>query len=165
MCGLISVGWLTLLERLVLGGSQVRIGASKVGLLGILQPLLDGIKLVTKQLILSIGSSKISLLGPGAVTFIISVILLLIVPRNSWYTGSSSFGLLLLLRVSRLPLLISGLVVGSQYAYLGSMRVVVLALSYEVVIFPLLVSFLHITSSVGLVSLFISTGCLVSGVV
>lgn len=58
-------------------------GARKVRIMGILQPLLDGIKLVTKQLILPIGSGKLSLLLPGALTLIAAITLLFSVPRNA----------------------------------------------------------------------------------
>lgn len=164
VCGLIRVGWLTLLERLVLGGSQIRIGARKVRIIGILQPLLDGIKLVTKQLILPIGSGKLSLLLPGALTLIAAITLLFSVPRNAWFSGFSSFGLLLLLRISRLPLLIRGLLTNRQYAYLGRLRVIVLTLRYEVVIFPLLVAIFHTHSYIRLGSMFVTTRLMVCGI-
>lgn len=130
--------------------------------MGILQPLLDGIKLVTKQLVLPVGSGKLSLLLPGALTLIAAITLLFRVPRNSWFSGFSSFGLLILLRVSRLPLLVRGLLVGSQYAYLGRLRVMVLTLSYEVIMFPLLVAIFHSFSSIRLTSMCITTRLITS---
>lgn len=46
---LINVAFVTLLERKVLGLSQLRLGPNKVSVLGILQPFRDAIKLLTKQ--------------------------------------------------------------------------------------------------------------------
>lgn len=40
---------LTLLERKLLGALQRRLGPDTVGVLGLLQPIADAIKLVTKQ--------------------------------------------------------------------------------------------------------------------
>ena len=48
---LIAVAYLTLLERKILGYSQLRKGPNVVGLYGILQPLADGVKLFSKEMI------------------------------------------------------------------------------------------------------------------
>ncbi len=49
---LVSIAYLTLLERKVLGSLQLRKGPDVVGLYGVLQPLVDGLKLFSKELVL-----------------------------------------------------------------------------------------------------------------
>ena len=46
---LIAVAFVTLLERKILGFSQLRLGPNKVSFSGLLQPFRDAIKLFTKQ--------------------------------------------------------------------------------------------------------------------
>lgn len=45
----LSVAFITLLERKFMGAIQRRTGPTKVGYLGILQPIIDGIKLILKE--------------------------------------------------------------------------------------------------------------------
>jgi len=44
------VAFTTLLERKLLGLSQIRLGPNKVTINGLLQPVMDGVKLLFKQL-------------------------------------------------------------------------------------------------------------------
>jgi len=49
---LISVAYLTLAERKIIGYSQTRKGPNIVGIYGLLQPLADGIKLFSKEMVI-----------------------------------------------------------------------------------------------------------------
>jgi NADH-ubiquinone oxidoreductase chain 1 len=59
ICVIVSVAFLTLLERKVLGFIQIRKGPNKIGYIGIFQPFCDAIKLFTKEQILPVFSNKI----------------------------------------------------------------------------------------------------------
>jgi len=62
---LISIAFLTLLERKIIASLQQRRGPNIVGFLGLLQPLADGFKLILKESIFpSISNLIIFLLAP-----------------------------------------------------------------------------------------------------
>jgi NADH:ubiquinone oxidoreductase subunit H len=56
---MLSVAYLTLWERKVIGWIQLRLGPNRVGPMGLLQPIADGLKLLVKEIIIPSGSSKL----------------------------------------------------------------------------------------------------------
>jgi NADH-quinone oxidoreductase subunit H len=68
---LISVAFFTLLERKIMAGIQRRRGPNVVGLLGVLQPFADGLKLLIKETIIPSRANKvIFLLAPILALFL-----------------------------------------------------------------------------------------------
>ena len=59
------VAYLTLWERKAIGFTQIRLGPNRVGPLGLLQPIADALKLLTKEIIMPTAASKgLFVLGP-----------------------------------------------------------------------------------------------------
>lgn len=62
---MLAVAYLTYFERKVIGYMQVRIGPNRVGPLGLIQPIADGLKLLLKEIVLPTGANKgIFLIAP-----------------------------------------------------------------------------------------------------
>lgn len=133
---LISVAFLTLLERKLMSALQRRVGPNKVGLLGLLQPFADGIKIVFKDTILPRNIHVLSfILGP---IFIFTLSLL------TWGFIEFSFGyvffespisllvILLVLGLSIYGILAAGWASNSKYALLGCLRASSQMIAYEI---------------------------------
>lgn len=71
---LISVAYLTLAERKIMGGMQQRLGPNVVGLFGLLQPLADGLKLLLKESVIPTNSNTFSFIFAPILTFFLSLI-------------------------------------------------------------------------------------------
>src|ERR1700704_5092354 len=59
-----AVAYLTLWERKAIGFTQIRVGPNRIGPLGLLQPIADALKLLTKEIILpAVGNEGLFPLG------------------------------------------------------------------------------------------------------
>ena len=71
---LISVAYLTLAERKIMGGMQQRLGPNVVGFFGLLQPLADGMKLLLKESVIPTNSNTFSFIFAPILTFFLSLL-------------------------------------------------------------------------------------------
>ena len=82
---LISVAYFTLAERKILGAIQRRRGPNVVGVYGLLQPLVDGFKLLVKETIIPSNADKFVFIISPIITFVISLMGWVIIPyAPSW---------------------------------------------------------------------------------
>lgn len=147
LCVIVSVGFFTLLERKIIGFAHNRKGPNKVGYIGILQPFRDGAKLFLKEQVFIINSNYL--------VYFICPIIVLIQSLFIWglfpfFVNSLEFnyGFLFFLRISRLGIygiIICGWSSNRIYALLGCIRRISQAISYEVSLSLILLSFFLIS--------------------
>jgi len=154
---IISVAYVTLIERKVIGAMQLRIGPNFVGFFGLLQPIADGVKLFFKETILPSKSDKILFLFSPFFVFFLSLLLWSIIPMEYGVVISDiNLGVLFFFAISSLSvyaIIMAGWSSNSNYALLGSLRSAAQMISYEVSIGIILISVLLCTGSLNLTSI------------
>ena len=133
---MLAVAYLTLWERKFLGWMQVRPGPNRVGPWGLLQPIADGLKLLTKELIMPAAASK-GLFYVGPVMAIMPALAAWVaVPFGPEVAlANVNAGLLLIMAITSIEVygvIIAGWASNSKYAFLGALRASAQMISYEI---------------------------------
>lgn len=145
---------LSLIERKTLARVQNRLGPNRAGPCGILQPVADGIKMLTKEdIVPARAEALLHLLAP--VLIVVPAILALgVIPYGlHWTPVPLELGLLFFFAVgamTELSIFMAGWASASKFPMLGAMRAIAQMVSYEL---PLMLSALGVVMVSGTLSL------------
>jgi len=136
---------------------QVRIGPNRVGPLGLLQPIADGLKLLVKEIIVPAGANKF--------LFVVAPIMAIMPALAAWAAvpfspelvlANIDASLLYIMAITSMGvygIIIAGWASNSKYAFLGSLRSAAQMVSYEIAMGFALVGVLMAAQSLNLVEI------------
>ncbi len=127
---------ITWVERKIVARFQDRLGPNRVGPYGLLQPIADGLKLLTKETVTPVGADVV-VYNLAPVLAVMSVIgLWAVIPLAPRLIGSDiNVGVLYIVSVGAigtLSIMMAGWASNNKYALLGAFRTVAQLVSYEV---------------------------------
>ena len=135
---LLSVAFMTIIERKQLAAHQRRVGPNTVGYYGILQPFSDALKLILKETVIPSQSNKVLFYLAPIFTLVFSLLGWGIIPFGEGLTlFDFPLGILYTLALSSLGvygILFAGWSANSKYAFLGSLRSTAAMISYELIL-------------------------------
>ena len=149
-----AVAYLTLWERKLIGWIQIRLGPNRVGPLGLLQPIADALKLLTKEILVPAAANKgLFLLGP-IMTIMPALAAWAVIPFGPEVALSNiNAGLLFVMAITSMEVygvIIAGWASNSKYAFLGAMRASAQMVSYEIAMGFCLVVVLMVSASLNM---------------
>ena len=156
------VPMLTVVERKLLGRFQARYGPNRVGPMGLLQPLADAVKLISKEHYRPRAAiPALYYIAPSIVVFT-GVATLAIIPFGNVQDGFGLYGIDVPIgilyffafgSIAFYGLLLGGWASGSKFSFLGAMRAAAQLISYEISMGLALLGAIMMAGSLSLVSI------------
>ena len=163
---LVAVTFMVLLERKVIAWVQVRLGPMRVGPYGVLQPIADVVKLMTKEDITPVRSDKILFTAAPMIALIPALIVFAVIPFGpevsmfgrtiALHIADINVGLLYIVSVASIGvygIILAGWASNSKYPLLASLRASAQLISYEVAVTMALVSMIVSAGTMSMVGI------------
>lgn len=160
---MLAAAYMTFCERIVLARLQLRLGPNRVGPWGLLQPIADGIKLLTKESFQPANVETFTYWLAPCISIFTALFAFVLIPIGGtihlWgreiplYIADVNAGILFLLSFSSLAVygvVLAGWSSNNRYSLLGGLRGTAQMISYEV---PMGISLLTVVLSAGTLSL------------
>jgi NADH-quinone oxidoreductase subunit H len=163
---LVAVTFMVLLERKVIAWVQVRLGPMRVGPYGVLQPVADVVKLMTKEDITPVRADKWVFTAAPMIALIPALIVFAVIPFGDTitifgrevplYITDLNVGLLYIVSVASIGvygIILAGWASNSKYPLLASLRASAQLISYEVAVTMTLVSIIVASGTMSMVGI------------
>jgi len=141
---LTAFAYVTLLERRLLARFQLRVGPNRVGPLGLLQPLADGIKLIFKESFIPARADRFVYLVAPLISVVAALFVYAVIPIGPpvrlfgrevpLVVADPNVGILLVLAASSIGvygIILGGWASDNKYSLLGGLRSTAQVISYE----------------------------------
>lgn len=155
---LLGVAYVTLGERKIMGAMQRRKGPNIVGIYGVLQPIIDGGKLLIKEILIPQQSNKINYIIGPTLTLILSIIIWIPIPIGGiqGFYKENNYSIIYILAISSISaflLLQTGWSSNSKYTFIGAIRSIAQLISYEVSFGLILINIMIVNDSLNLIKI------------
>lgn len=163
---MLTMTYITLAERKILGYMQIRPGPNRVGPWGLLQPIADGIKLFLKEDIIPDNASKAVFVIAPAMALIPAVMTIAVIPFGpavtifgrpiDIYMADINIGILYIFAVSSIGvygIVLAGWSSESKYSLLGGLRSSAQMISYELSMGFAIVGVIMLSQSLSMVTI------------
>ena len=154
---LLHVAYLTYAERKIIARMQQRLGPNRVGPRGLLQPIADMLKLLTKEDIVPYGVDKPIFYIAPLISLVCAGTGVALIPLwEKFVLSNINVGLLFILALSSLSaygVILSGWASNSRYAFLGGLRASAQVISYEIAMSLALLSVVLMAGSLNLIDI------------
>ncbi|MCC6791505.1 MAG: NADH-quinone oxidoreductase subunit NuoH [Thermomicrobiales bacterium] len=160
---LVGMAYMTYYERKVLAAMQDRMGPTRTGPKGLLQPIADGIKLLGKEDLIPAAADKAVFYFAPLIVFITAIVGVAVIPFGptiqvfgrdvNLYVTDVNVGGLFILAFSGIG--VYGIILGAwassnRYSLLGGLRAAAQVISYEIILGLSLVGIFILTGSLSL---------------
>ena len=156
---MVSVTFMTLLERKVIAWTQSRLGPMRVGPYGILQAIADPIKLILKEDITPAKADKVMFTLAPIMSLVPAFVVFAVIPFGSdpfYYVADINVGLLFIVSVTSIGvygIILAGWASNSKYPLLASLRASAQLISYEIAVTMTLVSLILTAGTLSMVGI------------
>jgi NADH-quinone oxidoreductase subunit H len=163
---LTAFAYVTLLERRLLARFQLRVGPNRVGPLGLLQPLADGIKLIFKESFIPARADRFVYIVAPILSVVAALFVYAVIPIGppvrlfgrevTLYVADVNVGILLVLAASSVGvygIILGGWASDNKYSLLGGLRSTAQVISYELTLGLAVLAVVMMAGSLSLVDI------------